>query len=106
MGKLGILASAEKVRGRNIAQELVVCTSSRRQVLGSGTYAALVENLESVPPRYVDRARTTLKCLIGEVRLIPEGEYVTAELELEGARLLAAADANKDYRHRDSEPLW
>jgi hypothetical protein len=40
----------------------------------AGTYAALVENLEHVPPRYVDRARTALKGLIGEVRLIPEGE--------------------------------
>ena len=50
----------------------------------TGTYAALVESLESVPPRYVDRARTMLKGLIGEVRLIPEGEYVTAEFELEG----------------------
>jgi site-specific DNA recombinase len=61
-------------------------------LLGS-TYSTLVENLERVPPRYVDRARTTLKGLIGEVRLIPEGEYLTAEFELEGARLLAAADA-------------
>jgi hypothetical protein len=57
------------------------------------TYSALVENLESVPPRYVDRARTTLKGLIGQIRLIPEGECLTAEFELEGSRLLAAADA-------------
>jgi hypothetical protein len=56
-------------------------------------YSALVENLESVPPRYVDRARTTLKSLIGDVRLIPEGQHLTAEFELEGGRLLAAADA-------------
>jgi len=61
--------------------------------LDTGTYAALVESLESVPPRYVDRARTMLKGPIGEVRLIPEGEYLTAEFELEGWRLLAAADA-------------
>jgi hypothetical protein len=40
----------------------------------AGTYAALVEDLEHIPPRYVDRARTALKGLIGEVRLIPEGE--------------------------------
>jgi hypothetical protein len=39
----------------------------------------------------MDRARTTLKGLIGEVRLIPEGEGLTAEFELEGGRLLAAA---------------
>lgn len=57
------------------------------------TYAKLVENLEHVPARYLARARTALKCLIGEVRLIPEGEYLTAEFELEGARLLAAAGA-------------
>jgi hypothetical protein len=57
------------------------------------THGALVENLESVPPRHVDRARTTLKGLIGEIRLIPEGECLTAEFELEGGRLLAAADA-------------
>ena len=30
------------------------------------TQSALVENLESVPPRYVDRARTTLKGLTGQ----------------------------------------
>jgi hypothetical protein len=36
--------------------------------------------------------RTTLKGLIGEIRLIPDGEHLTAEFELEGARLLAAAD--------------
>jgi hypothetical protein len=59
----------------------------------AGTYAALVENLEHVSPRYVDRARTALKGLIGEVRLIPEGEHLTAEFELEGGRLPAAADA-------------
>jgi hypothetical protein len=59
----------------------------------AGTYAALVENLEHVPLGYVERARTALKGLIGEVRLIPEGEYLTAEFELEGGRLLAAADA-------------
>jgi hypothetical protein len=42
----------------------------------------------------VERARTTLKGLIGEVRLpVPEGKYLTAEFELEGARLLALADA-------------
>jgi hypothetical protein len=40
----------------------------------------------------VDRARTTLKGLIGENRLVPEGEHLTAEFELEGGRLLAAAD--------------
>ena len=57
------------------------------------TYSALVENLEGVPPRYVDRARTTLKGLVGQIRLIPEGECLTAEFELEGSRLLAAADA-------------
>ena len=56
------------------------------------TYSALVENLERVPPRYVDRARTTLKGLIGEVRLIPEGAALMAEFELEGGRLLAAAE--------------
>jgi hypothetical protein len=32
----------------------------------AGTYAALVEHLERMPPRYVDRARTALKGLIGE----------------------------------------
>ena len=36
-------------------------------------YSALVESLESVPPRYVDRARTTLKGLIGDVQLHPRG---------------------------------
>lgn len=56
------------------------------------TYSSLVENLERVPPRYVDRARTTLRGLIGEVRLIPEGRSLMAEFELEGGRLLAAAD--------------
>ena len=56
------------------------------------TYSELVENLERVPPRYLDRARTALKGLIGEVRLIPEGGHLTAEFELEGGRLLAAAD--------------
>jgi hypothetical protein len=57
----------------------------------ASTYAALVKNLEHV--RYVDRARTALKGLIGEVRLIPEGGRLTAEFELEGGRLLTAADA-------------
>ena len=33
----------------------------------------------------MDRARKTLKGLLGEIRLIPEGE---AEFELEGGRLL------------------
>jgi hypothetical protein len=56
------------------------------------TYSSLVENLERVPPPYVDRARTTLRGLIGEIRLIPEGECLTAEFELEGGRLLAAAE--------------
>jgi hypothetical protein len=46
-----------------------------------------------VPLRYVGRARTASKGLIGEVRLIPEGEHLTAEFELEGGRLLAVADA-------------
>ncbi len=54
------------------------------------TYRTLVEHLECVPPRYVDRARTTLKGLIGEIRLIPEGGHLTAEFELECGRLLAA----------------
>jgi len=57
------------------------------------TYRTLVEHLEHMPPRYVDRARTTLKGLIGEIRLLPEGGHLTAEFELEGGRLLAAAHA-------------
>ena len=56
------------------------------------TYSTLVENLERVPTRYVDRARMTLKGLIREVRLTPEGAALMAEFELEGGRLLAAAD--------------
>jgi hypothetical protein len=56
------------------------------------TYRRLVEHLERVPPRHVDRARTSLKGLIGEVRLIPGGEHLTAEFELEGGRLLVFAD--------------
>jgi len=57
------------------------------------TYATLVDNLEHVPPRYIAGARTALKGLIGEIRLIPEGEHLTAEFELESGRLLAAAGA-------------
>jgi hypothetical protein len=52
---------------------------------------ALVEYLESVPLRYVDRARTMLKGLIGDVQLIPECQYLTAEIELEGGRLLGGS---------------
>lgn len=48
----------------------------------AATYTTLLENLEHVPPRYVDRARTALKGLIGEIRLIPEGEHLMAEFEL------------------------
>jgi hypothetical protein len=40
---------------------------------------------------------TTLKGLIGEVRLNPEGECLMAEFELAGARLLAAADAKMPF---------
>ena len=57
------------------------------------SYSTLIENLEKVPPRYLDRARTTLRGLLGEIRLTPEGEHLIAEFELEGGRLLACADA-------------
>jgi hypothetical protein len=52
----------------------------------------MVENLEQVPPHYVDRARTTLKGLIGEIRLVPDGGSLTAEFDLQTDRLLAAVD--------------
>jgi site-specific DNA recombinase len=56
------------------------------------TYRTMVETLEQVPPRFVDRARTTLKGLIGEIRLIPDGVGLTAEFDLKADGLLAAAD--------------
>jgi hypothetical protein len=56
------------------------------------TYRDLVENLERVPPRHVDRARTTLKGLVGEVLLVPEDGRLVAEFTLQGGRLMAAAD--------------
>jgi hypothetical protein len=56
------------------------------------TYRTMVENLEQVPPRFVDRARTTLKGLIGEIRLVPEGGGLTAEFDLQADRPLTAAD--------------
>lgn len=54
------------------------------------TYSALVEKWENVPPRHVHRARTMLKGLIGEGRLIPEDGCLTGEFDLEGGRPLAA----------------
>jgi hypothetical protein len=57
------------------------------------THRTSVEHLDRVAPRYVDRANTTLKGPIGEIRLVPEGGALMAEFELEGGRLLAAANA-------------
>jgi hypothetical protein len=72
----GVLAHKER-RMRHVLSGLLSC---KRQV-ARGLHG---------DPR--DRARTTLKGLIGEIRLIPEGECLTAEFELEGGRLLAAVD--------------
>jgi hypothetical protein len=54
------------------------------------TQSALVENLESLPPRCLDRARTTLKGLTGQSKSV-SARWL--KFELARGRLLAAADA-------------
>ncbi len=64
----------------------------------SDTYRELVENLEHIPERHIPRARASLSGMTGgAIRLIPdEGRRcLTAELSLDGGRLLEMATGRK-----------
>jgi hypothetical protein len=60
------------------------------------TYRDLVDRLEDIPERHIPRARAALQRLVGGIRLVPEGEHLTAEFTLDGAQLL----------DREGSKLW
>lgn len=54
-----------------------------------GRYRDLIENLETTAARDTDRAREQLRHLLGdEIRLVPENDYLVAELGLSAFRML------------------
>jgi site-specific DNA recombinase len=91
------LEAAEAERANLVSEQGASSTPTVADFLPrlADTYSALVENLENLPPGHVDRARTTLKGLIGEVRLIDVGSRCvrgpSGSPLLETARIAATA---------------
>jgi len=83
-------ADAERV---SLSDQSALNTPMVADVLAGGHFGVMVKNLESMPPRQADRATSTLEGLIDESDSISEGQWLTAEFELEGGGSQAAADA-------------
>jgi len=85
------LQGAEEERTR-LQASVVARKPAKGQITGVvGRYKALLINLQTTLAGEPERARAALQDLLGDIRLVPEGDKLYAEVETHHQRLLMAA---------------